>query len=274
MSVFWWSQCSKMTYEAGEVVGIIPAAGSGRRLAPYPNPKELFPIGYQIVTVDGDRVKRPKVVSQYLLENMAAAGIRKFHFVIGRDKHDIMSYYGNGESLGVRISYLYQAQLTGMPHALDLALPWLANDATVVLGMPDTIIQPASAFAQLIDAHRTWAADLTLGLFHTDRPSKFGMVNIGRDFAVVDHVDKPRAIDFEWMWGIACWGPRFTALLHDVVEERLGSSNATGRETVLGDVFDAAIASGFCVKGLPIEDGQYIDIGTYDDLKQAILKYT
>ena len=52
------------------LIGLMPAAGKGSRLAPFPAPKELFPIGYQDFLIDGIMHRRPKVVSQYLIENI------------------------------------------------------------------------------------------------------------------------------------------------------------------------------------------------------------
>ena len=99
------------------------------------------------------------------------------------------------------------------------------------------------------------------------------MVGLGPDDDVVAHVDKPRVTELEWMWGIACWGPRFTELLHRYVQNRVSLVPELERELVLGDIFDAAIAGGLRVKGLPIQDGDYVDVGTYEDLKLAVLKY-
>jgi glucose-1-phosphate thymidylyltransferase len=256
-----------------EIVGIVPAAGAGSRLAPYPGSKELFPIGHQLVEIKGAPERRPKVISQYLLDNMVGAGIRKLYLVIGHGKYDIVGYYGNGESFGASISYLFQSRLDGMPYALDLATPWLPDGATVAMGMPDTIIEPQNAFSVLISAHQQWGADLTLGLFRTDKPSKFGMVGIDGRGNVVEHVDKPAETDLEWLWGMACWGPRFTSLMHTALASHT-AAGAQRRETVLGDMFDLAIAQGLVVKGVPFDEGRYIDIGTYDDLKRALLLYT
>lgn len=253
-----------------DVVGIIPAAGAGTRLAPYPNAKELFPIGYQLVKVNDKMVKRPKVISQYLVENMMRAGVSKVFFVIGQGKHDLVDYYGSGEELGAHISYLYQRHLKGMPYAIDLATPWLDSGATVVMGMPDTVIEPPDAIRQLLSSHMASQADLTLGLFHTDQPRKFGMVAIDDNLNIIEHIDKPQETDLEWLWGLACWGPRFTALLHMTLRDH----SADGHEVVLGDVFDSALAHGYNVKGFPFEQGRYIDIGTYDDLRHALLLYS
>ncbi len=257
-----------------EVIGIVPAAGKGRRLAPYPLPKELFPVGPQWVEIDGQWQQRPKVISQYLIEAMVKAGLQRLFLVLGPGKLDIVEYYRNGEAYGVPFAYVFQSQAGGMPYALDLVTPWLKGDELILMGMPDTIIEPPDAFQRLLHAHRTWEADLTLGLFKTDRPQKFGMIGLDAEGNVVEHVDKPRTTHLTWLWGITCWGPRFTALLHETLQTQGPAIAARkGREVILGDIFDQALRVGLRVKGLPFEDGRYIDIGTYDDLRQAVLLY-
>ncbi len=258
-----------------ELVGIVPAAGKGQRLAPYPLPKELFPIGYQVVEVDGRPQKRPKVVSQYLIEALVKVGLSRLFIVIGPNKLEIVEYFRNGESYGVPIAYIFQSEARGMPYALDLVTPWLKGHETVLMGMPDTIFEPHDAFQKLLAAHQNWKADLTLGLFSTDSPQKFGMIGLDPDYNVIEHVDKPSSTHLKWLWGIACWGPRFTTLMHEVLETRGADIVARkGREVVLGDIFDVAISVGLRVKGLPFEDGRYIDTGTYEDLRQAVRLYT
>ena len=69
-----------------KIVGIVPAAGKGSRLAPFPCPKELFPVGYQDFEVNGVHQKRPKVVSQYLIENIIDAGAGRILFIVGDGK--------------------------------------------------------------------------------------------------------------------------------------------------------------------------------------------
>lgn len=250
------------------VVGIIPAAGKGSRLAPFPCPKELFPVGYQDYLINGTFHKRPKVVSQYLIENIIASGADIIYLIVGEGKSDIMKYYGNGSRFGVNICYLYQEELTGMPGALALAAPWISN-STVVFGMPDTIIEPSDAFNKLVNSHEEYEADLTLGLFPTNTPSKFGMVEIDEKNSVKYTVDKPVTTKLTHMWGCACWSPKFTALLIDF----LNNNKFVGKEIVLGDVFNFALESQLRVKGLLFEAGKYIDIGTTDELDSALKKF-
>lgn len=247
-------------------IGVIPAAGKGSRLAPYPGPKELFPIGWQPYAVDGEVHRRPKVVSQYVVEAMARAGAAAIYMVVGDRKFDIVRYYGAGTRFGTRIAYLFQEEPEGMVHAIDLAYPWMGQ-ATVLFGMPDTVFHPPDALKTLAEVHASRRADLTLGLFTTTRPWKFGMVDVDRTGRVRAHVDKPAHTLLRLMWGLAVWGPAFTDLLHSTREGWTPSDEK--RELVFGDVIDASLARGLRVVGHHFRHGWYIDVGTYDEIAEA-----
>lgn len=250
------------------VAAIVPAAGRGSRLHPFPCPKELFPVGYQDVVINGTVEKRPKVVSQYLLEHLVDAGASQVFFVLGSGKWDLMRYYGDGSRFDTNISYLYQEELRGMPYAIDLVRPWL-DGQTVLFGMPDTIIEPPNCFARLYRFHIETGAELTLALFRTDHPSKFGMVELDDEANVIRTIDKPKASNLRYMWGACCWSPAFTKL----IGEYLHSTEYSGREVVLGDVFNYALELHRSVKGLVFEDGKYIDIGTTTELNSALKQF-
>ncbi len=248
-----------------DVIAIIPAAGRGSRLAPYPGPKELFPIGWQPYSLNGETHRRPKVVSQYIVESMARAGIGRLLVIVGEHKYDLLRYYGSGRRFRVDIAYLFQSEPTGMLPAVDLAYPW-ACKSRVVLGMPDTVIQPPDAVGELLEAHRRRSADLTLGLFATARPWKFGMIGVDATGRVTTHVDKPAKTDLTLMWGLAVWEPSFTDLIHALCRH---NAPTKGREPILGDAIDEALARGLSVWGHRFEPGFYMDIGTYDEIVEA-----
>jgi len=250
------------------IVAIIPAAGIGSRLSPFPCPKELFPVGFQDIEINGQLENRPKVVSQYLVENLVAAGVNRIFIILGDGKSDIMSYYGDGKRFGTNITYLYQEELQGMPSAIDLARFWIKDD-TVLFGMPDTIIEPRNTFETLLDYHNDQDALLTLGLFPTDTPSKFGMVDMDSNGNVIYTIDKPSETDLTNTWGCACWSPEFTVLL----EGFLNKNKYQGKEIVLGDVFNYVLEMKLKVKGLILDEGKYIDIGTTSELKQALKQF-
>ena len=250
------------------IIGIIPAAGKGSRLAPFPCPKELFPVGYQDCFIDGTIQRRPKVISQYLIENIIKAGAQKVLIIVSEGKGDIMKYYGDGSSFSAHIAYLYQEELNGMPNALNLAHNWI-GDSTVMFGMPDTIIEPDTIFQSMRAYHESNMADLTLGLFATHYPSKFGMVALDEQNNVMYTIDKPAESQLNYMWGCAIWSATFSELLTEFVESRNGNT----KESVLGDVFNLAIERKMLVKGFVANDGKYIDIGTSDELDSALKKF-
>jgi glucose-1-phosphate thymidylyltransferase len=259
-----------MPYEAimteRNLIGIVPAAGAGSRLNSIPGAKELIPIGFkQILAEDGIMRMRPKAVSEYLIASMAAAGLQKLFFVIRPEKEAILHYYGDGTSFGVNIAYLVIHQTQGMPFSINAAYPWV-KDATVVFGMPDTIFTPPNAFELLIQQHEKLHADLTLGVFQTDQPSRFGMV----DFNDTDHllacIDKPPKTELKHMWGIACWQPVFSEYLNSKLATL---SNEATREVVLSTFFQMAADEGLEVRVKKFDQGEYIDIGSPEDLAIA-----
>src|SRR5688572_19672919 len=86
----------RMSELIADVIGVIPAAGRGRRIAGLRWLKELYPLGQEDVIVNGVICQRPKVSSQYLIESIVAAGASRVVFILGEGKQDIMHYYGSG----------------------------------------------------------------------------------------------------------------------------------------------------------------------------------
>lgn len=249
-----------------KLVGIIPAAGTGSRLFPYNGGKELLPIGSQYSVINDKKQVRPKIVSQYVIEAMARAGVKHIIIITRPSKNALMGLHLDGAQYGVNISYIVQHPAS-MAHSIDLAYDWVKS-ATVVMGMPDTIITPSDCVEQLISHHREDNTELSLGLFPTDKPHKFGMIKTDSHANIVYHKDKPVQTEAKLMWGLAVWEPAFTELLHEQVQE---SSNSD-KEMALGDVFDVMIQQEKTCKAYTITDGKYYDIGTYDDYKRAMLE--
>jgi glucose-1-phosphate thymidylyltransferase len=251
-----------------KLVGLVPAGGKGNRLAPLPGSKELFPIGFMPVAVNGRTEQRPKPICMYVIDSMRAAGAKQLLVVINSEKVDILRYLRGGAQQDLSVSYLVQENAWGMPFALNLAQPWV-GDATVLFGMPDTLFQPADAFQQLLSRHQTTGADLTLGLFPTAKPERFGMVAFGEDERMLYTVDKPAQTDLTYMWGIACWGSAFTEFMYDF----LLTLDKPVKEVVLGDIFQSALEAQLNVRVLPFANGEYIDIGNPEELVDSVRRF-
>jgi glucose-1-phosphate thymidylyltransferase len=239
-----------------EAIGLIPAAGKGVRLG-LPYPKELYPVINE---------NRYKPISQFVLDNLTTANVNHVAIVINETKHQLIGYFGSGRRFGCEISYVVQEQAAaegkstspGLAHALDSAYH-LTKGKTVFFGMADTIMQPEDVFKTAFQqAHHD--DDLVLVLFPTERPDKFGMVQLDEECRVLKIVDKPKKTNLTDMWGCIIWRPRFTEYLHECVNHKGNSDFAA--------IMNNAIADGFQFRGINFPNGLYIDLGTYDEIKE------
>ena len=239
-----------------DVIGLIPAAGRGVRLN-LPYPKELYPI---------IRENRYKPVSQFILDSLVIARVRHIVLVVNETKHQLMGFFGDGHRFGCHISYVAQelrdgdngSTSPGLAHALDSAYH-LTRGKTVFFGMADTIIDPDDVFVRAHDS-TTPEDDVTLILFPTEHPDKFGMVRLDDDCIVEEIVDKPQQTDLVDMWGCMIWQSQFTEHLHECVATR-GMSD-------FAEIMNDGIVSGLRFRGVRMVDGSYADLGTYHEIME------
>ena len=237
-----------------EFVGLIPAAGRGIRLG-LPYPKELYPI---------IRNNKYKPISQFIVETFIDAGIQHIIFVINERKHQLIGYFGDGSRFGCNFSFVVQeyqyenntSKSPGLAHALNSA-QHLIRDRNVCFGMPDTIVKPANAVSQLI-THWNSNLDLLLGLFPIKKPEKSAAVLTDQDQNVIEIIDKPKFTEIRYGWACMIWSPKFSAHLSHCIK---------GQKILdFAEIMNESINQGFKVKGVPIVNGDYTDLGTYDDI--------
>jgi glucose-1-phosphate thymidylyltransferase len=227
-----------------------------------PYPKELYPI---------IRDNRYKPIAQYVLGNLVTAGLRHVVFVINETKHQLIGYFGNGQRFGCNISYVVQepgnhldkSTSPGLAHALDAGYH-LIRGKTVYFGMADTIMRPDDVFTRACTAACP-DDDVILGPFTTEHPEKFGMVRSNDRKRVLEIVDKPRQTDLSEMWGCIVWRPQFTEYLHESVNHANLSDFA--------QIMNNAIADGMCFRAVSMVDGVYIDLGTYEEIRELDSRY-
>lgn len=243
-----------------QLIGLIPAAGKGVRLG-LPYPKELYPV---------IRDNHYKPISQFVLNNMTTAGLQHVVFVVNETKHQLMGYFGDGHRFGCHISYVVQephrdaaaSTSPGLAHALDAGYH-LVRGRTVCFGMADTIMQPTNLYEKALSTAAP-DDDVILCLFTTERPEKFGMVELNGDQTVRAIVDKPTQTDLTKMWGSIIWRPRFTEHLHECVCR--GTAD-------FALIMNSAIQNGMRFRGVHMDGGTYIDLGTYDEIMEMDRRY-
>jgi glucose-1-phosphate thymidylyltransferase len=232
--------------------GIIPAAGAGSRIQPLAFSKELLPVGSRL---DGE-IERPRAVSEYLVERMILGGATKICFVISHGKSDILEYYGG--SLGTAdFSYVVQPRPAGLCDAIFRALPLIARDEMVLVGLPDTIWFPETGLCALPNKV------LSFLLFPVTEPQFFDAVVIDGHGSVLEiQVKKPNA-DSNWIWGAFKMPGSVLRELFDLWCERERA------DEYIGTLINAYLAGGGEARGL--RAGQsYVDVGTLHGYREAI----
>ena len=257
------------------IIGLVPAAGQATRLSPLPFSKELYPIGFMHFKKDNDL--RPKPVCMHLLEKMKIAGVKDTFIVLRKGKWDIPDYLGDGSALDMNFAYLMMNLPFGVPYTLSQAFPF-SKDAIVVFGFPDIIFQPDDAFLHLLAKQSETSADVVLGIFPTDAPQKWDMIDFDIGGRVVGIIFKPQHTHLQYTWAIAVWTPAFTRFMHTYLiahqkrneKENPGNSSSDHRELSMGDVILSAIKNDMHVNSVTFRKGSCLDIGTPDDMLKAL----
>lgn len=259
---------------AKTVTAIVPAAGKASRLPGLRGSKEIYPIG-SLNKTDGKH-HADKPVCLYLLEKLAAAGIKKTLMVIRKEKWDIPQTLENGKCANMEIAYQILELPYGTAYTIDQAYPFVKNDI-IAIGFPDILFNADNAYKDILFTLQDSGCDVVLGLFPADKPHKVDMVETDEANNVVDIIIKPQSSTLKNTWGIAVWNPSFTHYLHDYLsrlERNNSGKNNAASETFIGEAIVAAVRSGLTVKAQAVSDTPFIDIGTPEDLARAEIMYS
>lgn len=232
--------------------GIVPAAGSGTRIQPLAFSKELLPVGSRR---EGG-IERPRAVSEYLVERMLRAGADRICFVISPTKSDILRYYGS-QIGGAHVAYVVQPEARGLCDAIFRALPLIAPNDQVLIGLPDTIWFPEDALGHLPDGA------LSFLLFPVERPELFDAVVCDPGWRVQEIQVKRADAASHWIWGAFKMPGSVLRELFDLWRAR------DCQDEYVGTLVNAWIAQGGTALGVPAGDS-YVDVGTVRGYREAV----
>lgn len=258
---------------------VIPAAGMGTRMQPATRalPKEMLPVGRQPVL-------------QYVVEELAAAGIRQVLVITARHKNAIAEHFddedpslslaqGNGHATNrIQFFYVRQAFPRGLGHAISLAEEFV-GDESFVIALGDTIIHKRSGdhhalLQRMIDAHIAHNSACTIAVNNVPREevSKYGVVapvgEMGPDFSIGDLIEKPSIDTAPSTFAVAaryiCDARLFPALR----ETPPGRNN----EIQLTDALRLLAQKGNPLHAVRLEDDETrYDIGNYESYFHAFV---
>jgi dTDP-glucose pyrophosphorylase len=219
--------------------------------------KELLPLGSRMT----EGAERPLAVSEYLLQRMLIGGAEKLCFIIAPGKSDILEYF-SGHYGGAEVVYAVQPSPNGLCDAIFRASPFIAPDEEVLIGLPDTIWFPETAYLD------TPNCELGFILFPSAHPEFF-------DAVVLDDGERVREIQVKcerpassWVWGAIKLSARVFEELHQLWLRR------SREDEYLGTLVNAYFAEGGSALGFRIGTS-YSDVGTpsgYRDAGEALKK--
>lgn len=232
--------------------GIIPAAGKGTRIQPLAFSKELLPVGGR--TEGG--TERPKAVSEYLVERLIRGGAEKICIVVSPGKSDIMEYYG-GRVGGANIAYVVQPEPEGLCDAIFRALPLIAPDEQVLVGLPDTVWFPEDGLCHCADGA------LSFLCFPVEHPEFFDAVVFDEDGQVKEIQVKSAEATSKWIWGAFKLTGGILRELHALWLERRKI------DPYVGTLVNAWLARGGSAKAIRAGEA-YVDVGTLHGYREAM----
>jgi len=234
-------------------VGVIPAAGPGRRLSSLPLtrvlPKCLLPI-------------TNKPILEYVVENMKQMGVEDVYMIVGFKKELIQEYFGDGKDFGVRIKYVLQSNPLGIAHAVGLTKEYVNEPFVVILGDDLTI---AKSFENVVDVFWTKEASVVEGVVYEKNLEKLRQaccVLLGADGKIMDITEKPKIPQSNVR---GCGVYIFDSIIYEYIDKTLASPPRFEKEITNTIKLMSNDNSGYGV----FINGTNINVNTTMDLLEA-----
>jgi len=158
------------------MIGVILAAGEGRRLRPltFTRPKHMIPVG-------------GKPILEHLVNAVRAAGIKEILVVVGYKAERIKEYFGSGSEFDVSINYVYQKRILGTADAIASVKEHVNEDFLVVNG---DLLSSSDAIKSVIKMHEKVESIATLAAVKVEKPEQYGVLKV-KDGRLTDIIEKP-----------------------------------------------------------------------------------
>jgi NDP-sugar pyrophosphorylase family protein len=225
------------------VTAVVMAGGKGERLQPltFKVPKPLLTVGRTTVL-------------ERLLDGLFAANITDVWIAVNYMADAVEERIGDGDGRGLRIQYLREREYLDRAGALSL-LPE-APPGPILLTNSDQITN--LNFARMIDYHLAEEASITVASFTHEITVPYGVLRTDGN-ALVAWDEKPT---LRWPCNAGFY----------VLEPRVLPLIPPDTPFSTTELLDAAMAEGMKVVVFPLLE-KWIDIGTPDDLQEALLHF-
>lgn len=268
-------------------IAVVPVAGRGTRLLPLTKsqPKEMLPVGR-------------KPVVQYVVEELAAAGVRQMIFITGPGKTAIENHFDIDEELtghlrqtgkedllaelaferqDLEYFYTRQRRQLGLGHAVLCARSLVDRPFVVALG--DSLIGwhgRSRIVERMVAEFESRGADAVIAFEEVaaEEVVHYGIARpkgaVGEVFELADIVEKPAVTEAPSRMAVAgryVLAPRIFELL-------AATTPGKGGEIQLTDALRALLRSGGRIFGVRLPPGeQRYDVGNFESYYQAFLEF-
>jgi glucose-1-phosphate thymidylyltransferase len=157
---------------------LVLAGGAGTRLRPitYTSAKQLVPVAN-------------KPILFYGLEQIRDAGITDVGIIVGDTQAEIEAAIGDGSALGIRPTYIRQAQPLGLAHAVLTAEDFLGGDDFAMF-LGDNLIE--GGITDMVASFQRDRPAAQLLLKQVPDPQRFGVAVLDGDGHIQRLVEKPK----------------------------------------------------------------------------------
>jgi dTDP-glucose pyrophosphorylase/CBS domain-containing protein len=217
---------------------VVMAGGFGTRLLPLTEkvPKPMLPVG-----------GRPLL--ELTIARLRRAGIKNVNVTTHYLPETISDYFGTGEMFGVRLNYFQEEHPLGTAGGIQLLKQF---DDTMLVINGDVLT--SAPFGAMLDYHRAYHADLTIGVRKYEVQVPFGVVEC-EDVHVKGLEEKP-CLSFFINAG--------TYLIEPAVRDFIPA----GQRFDMTEVISKLIEAGRIVVSFPIME-YWLDMGRHEDYAKA-----
>ena len=221
-----------------ELAAVVMAGGYGKRLLPLTEqvPKPMLPVG-----------DRPLL--ELTIQQLRRSGIRSVKLTTHYLPENIMHHFGDGKAFGVNLTYLAEEFPMGTAGGLRL----MGNMVGTHLVINGDILTGVS-FQEMLNYHRKYKAELTVGVRKYEIQVPFGVVECS-DVHVTQLQEKP-SLAFFVNAGVY------------LMEPSAFDSIPVGQRFDMTDLIQQLMTAGRTVVSFPIME-YWLDVGRHEDYLKA-----
>ena len=230
---------------------VLLAAGEGVRLLPITatRPKHLIKLA-------------GKPILQFCLEAVKKAGITEVLIVTHYMGDLVRQYFGNGETLGLQISYAEQEKILGTGNATEVSESYVNGDFVLIYG---DLLFGSRTVAKILQSYEHGKTSAVMGVVPVDKPESYGIIEFDDLKKVKRIVEKPAA--GEAPSNLANAG--VYVFSQEIFNKIRQTKNSIRGEVELTDAITMLASEGKTVMAVELSKNDWFDVGRPWDLLDA-----